>query len=752
MARKKKIPEAVEPEEAMDPAMEPEDEEATETPEGVEDHDWVLLKLKEAQTADHDMREQAREAANFINLRGGQWEQYWWDNTDGKPRYSFDLVTPIIDQVQRTMDVSDFSIEVLPAGGKASKDTAALYDGLVRNIENISNASETFNKSGRSMVVKGLDGWEVCQRYVDSNSFDQDLVIEQIPNFLDSVWFGPHTKQDASDASYAWRLVYLTPEDFKQRYPDRSESGSLNSDRSMTTYFYRENMVLVGKFYYLKSETRELIMMSDGKVYEDDEEFDKVEDDLKAQGITEVRRRERTKQCVYCRMFDVNGWISEAKETVFENWIPLVPIYGNFDVVEDGKVIWYGAVEKLMDPQRCYNYSLSREIEETSLAPRAKYWMTPEQAAGHEKALASLNTNSDPIQFFNVDQELPGPPQQQGGAQVNPGLARISEAMQNLVNISAGQFAAAMGDNPGLQSGKAIGLLQDRSDAGSNKYVQARTVAQRHTGRIIVNAIPRVYLPERQVRILQEDGSFEMEILGQVVIDQQAMRPVVLNDLSEGQYDVSCNVGPSYKSRQSQTVTAMAEVGALDPTIVDLGGDILLNNIPGPGMSQLAERKRAMLLKAGAIPFEQMTDEEKAQAQQQAQQPQPDPNMVLAQAEQMKSEAMMVDAQTKQAQVQISAQDSQTKQQMAAVDAQSKDKELQIRAFEAETDRYKADIDKAKALAEIKGKSAQAAKLLAEAEAIDIENDAKHSGMSNIIERMRKQMASEGGMGDMMGG
>jgi len=729
MARKKKTPEIVEPEFE-------EDEQATETPEGVEDHAWMLEKLKCAQDADHDNREQAREAANFINLRGGQWEQLWWDQTDGKPRYSFDLTTPIIDQVQRTMDVSDFSIQVLPAGGKASKDTAALYDGLVRNIENISNASETFNKSGRSMCVKGLDGWEVVQRYVDSNSFDQDLIIEQVPNFLDSVWFGPHTKQDASDAPYGWRLVYVTPEDFKQRYPDRSDDGSVNSDRTMTTYFYRENLILVGKFYYLVSETRELVMMSDGKVYEDDDEFDTIEDDLKKQGITEVRRRERTKQCVYCRMFDVNGWLGEAKETVFENWIPLVPCYGNFDVVEDGKVIWYGAVEKLMDPQRVYNYTLSREIEEGALAPRAKYWMTPEQAAGHEKALATLNTNSDPVQFFNADPELPGPPQQQGGAAVNPGLARISEAMAQLVNVSAGMFAANMGDNPGLQSGKAIGLLQDRGDAGSNKYVQARSVAQRHTGRIIVNAIPRTYLPARQVRILDEDGSYEMEILGEVVIDQQTMRPVVLNDLSEGQYDVTCNVGPSYKSRQSQTVTAMAEVGALDPTIVDLGGDILLNNIPGPGMTQLAERKRAMLLKAGAIPIDQMTDEERQIAQQQAQQPQPDPNMVLAQAEQTKAEALMADAQTKQIGVQVQMQDSQTKQQVAVVDAQTKEKELQIRAFEAETDRYKADIDRAKAMADIKGKSAQAAKMLAEAESIDIENDAKSSGMARVMERV----------------
>lgn len=135
------------------------------------------------------------------------------------------------------------------------------------------------------------------------------------------------------------------------------------------------------------------------------------------------------------------------------------------------------------------------------------------QAAGHEETLATLNTNSDPVQLYNADGEVP-PPTQQGGAEVNAGLARISEAMQALVGVSAGMFAANMGENPGLQSGKAIEALQDRGDWGNNKYIEARTIAQRHTGRILVDAIPRVYLPARQVRLLSEDGSQDFAVIG----------------------------------------------------------------------------------------------------------------------------------------------------------------------------------------------------------------------------------------------
>jgi len=70
-------------------------------------------------------------------------------------------------------------------------------------------------------------------------------------------------------------------------------------------------------------------------------------------------------------------------------------------------------------------------------------------------------------------------------------------------------------------------------------------------------------------------------------------------------------------------------------------------------------------------------------------------------------------------------------------EAEQKDKELQIRAYEAETKRFEADIDRAKALGEIKGKAAQSAKALAEAEAQDIENDAVKAGITKIVDRLR---------------
>ena len=88
------------------------------------------------------------------------------------------------------MERSDFDIRIVPASGPASKESAKTYDGLIRHIENISGATDIYNRAGRNVVTGGLDGWRVVNTYLSDDTFDQDLIIEEVGNFLDRVWFG----------------------------------------------------------------------------------------------------------------------------------------------------------------------------------------------------------------------------------------------------------------------------------------------------------------------------------------------------------------------------------------------------------------------------------------------------------------------------------------------------------------------------------------------------------------------------------
>lgn len=643
------------------------------------DHGKVVDLLTAAQGDDSDMRENARECNIALTKRDGQWEPSVIMKMDGRPRYTFDKLNPIVSAIYGQIAKNDYDIMVKPSGGGATKENAAIYDGVIRHIENLSDAASVYKMAGKKMIATGLAGWRIVQEYADADCFDQDLKVKPLSNFEDRVWFGPHELPTAEDAKYCFVLTPVPVPDYEIQFPEGSKT-SLPQDFDHV-WWNKADTIVVGEFFRKVPVTKVLVKMSDGSVYEDNEDFKAVADELKEQGITEEARRNRKSFKVTVRKFDGGGWLGPEKDTVFTH-LPIIPVYANFQIAEN-KPIYWGAVDKLLDQQRVYNYARSRQIEEGALSPRDKTWMTKEQAAGHGNQLKRMNTSADPVQFYNhVDGHTP--PYKGGGPQVNPSLEVSAQAASEDINNSAGVFGANLGDNPGLQSGAAIGMQMERGDDSNFEYVEALSRAIRHTAKVLVAAIPRVYTPGRQTRIMSADGTFEVITVGEMVLDRQSGRMVTLNDLSQGVYDVVCEANKSMRSRQEHTARSLMELGAIDPSIIDMAGDVLLRNIPAPGMDDIAARKRAMLLDAGVIPEDQMTDEEKAimQAKAEAAKNAPkDPASLIAEAEvanaqaraaetQSKSMERAFNAQMRQQELAMKLQDQEVNQELAAYRAQ----------------------------------------------------------------------------------
>lgn len=616
------------------------------------DHSKIVELLKEAQEDDSDNRERAREAHHFLDKRDGQWEPSILKNMTGRPRYTFDKCNPVVDDIAGEMDSADFDIRVRPAGGEATKDLAGTFDGIIRNIEAMSNASLVYGGAGREMVASGISGWEVVQDWAQTDSFDQDLFVRPLYNFEDRVWFDAGSElQDRSDSRHCWVLQNLTQDEYKTRFP-KGSGRSVGDDRSSEVYTNKPDFVTVGRLLYRDKTKKTLVLMSNGSVYERDEKFKKVEKELKDQGITVDRERKRDSFRVKSRLFDGSGWLTEPEKTVFA-WIPIIPTYGNYKIRES-KIIYRGAIEKLLDPQRAYNYTRSREVEEVANAPMPKYWLSRKQAQNESdrRKMQTLNTNNDPVQLYTPDPELQGI-QYLGGSIINPGLQQASQNALDDIQTSAGRFGVQQGDIDGPLSGVAIQKLQNKGDNGSIKYFKAQEVAICHSARVLVDAIPRVYDSKRQIRVLNEDQSFEMISINDRIFDNETQDLVDLNDLTKGKYDVTCDVGPAFKNRQQETVKALQELSASIPGLAELTADIQMNNIASPGVDLASERVRRKLFEAGNIPDSQMTKEEQAeiqqaqaQAQQQGQQPTPQDKIAEAEAKRVEAETADVISKT----------------------------------------------------------------------------------------------------------
>lgn len=603
----------------------------------IKGHMECIKLLKEAQQAEDDNREMSREADLFINKRDGQWEPDILQTFNERPRYTFDEVNPIIDGIVGEIESMDFGVNVAPAGGQATKALALMYSQIIRTIHNISKPTGYFvyNQAARVMVSTGFDAWRVVTAWRDDDSMNQDLMIKHIPNAQDCVWFDPNAQlPDMSDAGFAWNLTSVT----KRYYESKWKEGSgMSVDQSVFQQSYshkKPDEVIVGEALFKKAKYRDLVLMTNGEVYEVNADFHKVKDDLKARGVEVHKERRRKYEMVYQRMFDAKDWLEDEKETVF-CYVPIVPVFGNFRITEN-KIIYWGMVEKLMDAQRVINYSESRKIEEGALAPKGKVWMTKEQAksASVKETLATMNTNNDPVQQYDHVEGQP-PPQYVGSPASNPNLIETTQTAQNFVQRTSGSYDEDRGTAPPRRSGIAIEKLQAKSNAPKRKWITSMELAIGHTAQILVKAIPLVYDAQQIMTLTMEDGETDTVTIHKKVKDQQSGEIVVLNDLNQGKYSVVCKAGPAFRTKQSETVAAITDYAQIDPTILQLGADVFLSNINAPGMDKLAKRKRRQMVLAGLIPPEELTEEEKQLMKDQQNQENPidKANMMIAEAE-----------------------------------------------------------------------------------------------------------------------
>jgi len=648
-----------------------------------DDHSGVLGLIKEAQSAESDRRDLVREVHVFLNEPDGQWEDDVSDQFLGRPRYTLDKCNDIVDDIAGEMEQADFNISVKPAGGDATKDLAKTYDGLIRNIENLSGATDIFNAAGRSMVAAGFDCWRVSQRWGDNNSFDQDLYIDPISDAVDKVWFDPGAiLPTREDGHWVFVLQAMIKHKYDEQFPDGSGMSI-----SEATYDYqggsgnykKPDVVVVGEFLYKEKITTRIVEMNNGSVYVDDDKYQSIKDELALQGIVESRSRDREMDTIKSRLLDGGGWLTDVQDTVFD-MLPIIPAYGNWRVSQSTPIYW-GIISKKMDAQRIYNYSESRKVEEGALAPLAKILATSTQIGPHKTQWEDLNTSSDPVLMWMPDAEAP-PPFKIGGPEINPGLESTSASAESNLQSTAG-IDQLNGQPLGLQSGVAVELKQNKGDTRNHKYTAALQRAICHTGKVLMRAIPKVYDTKRLVRVIGEDGvSFEMTTLNESVIDEETKQLVTLNDLSRGLYDVTCDVGPAFKNRQSETSNAFAEIAAIDPSIIQEGKDIWYGNLNAPGMDLLAERARQNMLLAGGIPESQMTDDEKELL---ANQPEAEPDPV---AEALQREADNADDQVQLKGIEQARKDRELDHKIA-----KETNEANIASMTAATDQIKAMAD-----------------------------------------------------------
>jgi hypothetical protein len=229
-------------------------------------------------------------------------------------------------------------------------------------------------------------------------------------------------------------------------------------------------------------------------------------------------------------------------------------------------------------------------------------------------------------------------------------LVNESSLASDEMKATTGIYDAALGARSNEISGVAIRARESQGGVSALHYQDNLMATLNHLGRVLIDLVPKIYDTERTVRIMSEDETHVPVRINVPVMGVDG-KPMLLNDLSQGTYDVRVKIGPSYATRRTEAADSMLQFIQAVPQAASVAGDLVARNMDWPGADEIAERLRRMLppqVTGEAPPL----DEQITQAQQQAYQ------QALAQAQLNRVQGLAAKSEADAAKAHAEAQDA----------------------------------------------------------------------------------------------
>ena len=656
-------------------------------------------------------RERAADDMLFYHVT--QWDDNLLGQSQLQYKGEFNVLRKAGRQIIADLRSNPVQIDFEPKS-ESRDDGADLIDGLYRSGDRVNTTIESYDNAQLETVVCGVGAWEIITEYESNRAGDENQVIRRKPIYEanNNCFWDPNAKRmDKSDANYVSILEAFSEDGYKDLVKDLTGEdidgdvmASFSNPEESYTFPWAagENKLIYVSTFYHREKVKDKVLT------------------LSTPFGEPIRLRESDVLSVMDELID-SGYVAED-EKVIERWeitkyiasgadildsypiagenIPVVPVYGERAFVE-GEEHYEGITRLAKDPQRLRNFQMSYLADIVSRSPRPKPIFTPEQVQGFEFMYEENGADSNyPYLLQNRKagdgEALPiglvaQMPEQQVPSALMMSMELSRQAVEDVANPGLPQDIA----DPDL-SGKAVMALQNRLDQQSIVYQQNMKHAKRRDGEIYASMASQIYDAPREVTLTAPDGTRTKSKVMEYITDRETGEGQVLNDLTNVEFDVYADIGPSYATKKEQTVEQLGDmamaVAATDPAMQKALILKQLTLVDGVAMDDIRDYANKQLVLQGFK--EPETDEEIAMMQQKAAQgQQPDPAMLLAMAENKKGDAAIM-----------------KEQRQSGVDAakvQNDQAKTQIDAFKAQTDRIGTQIDAQEAGANINYKQVQ---------------------------------------------
>lgn len=551
--------------------------------------------------AERENRESFLEDIEFEN--GKQWdEKVEADRSaDGRPCLVINKTQQITKQILGDARQNKINIKVKPVDGVSDPGLAEVFNGIIKNIENQSQA-ETAYDTGLSYSVRG--GWgyiRVLTQFIDEDSMDQDIKIERVVNPL-SIYCDPNAKRlDRSDAKFYFVTEDVAKKSYEKDYPKSTVCGALSSglgDQEKT--WIADETVRVVEYFRVEEKKEQLYQVEGGATIRESrikKYGGKVIDGfiVSASGASIAIIKERTTKIPVVEWYKTNGIeILEGPKEVPCKYIPIIFIPGD-EVWIEGKQKLRSAIKWSKDPNRLYNWARSTAVETMAMSPIQPFILTPGEVQGFEPIWDEANKKPLPYLLYNDAGKGNGRPQRQQPAMVNQAADREAMLASDDIKSTSGKYDASLGAAGNETSGKAINARQRQGDIGTFVFIDNHVHGITFLGRVLVDMIPRVMDGERVVRLLGDDGAESWAVINKTVRDPlQPGRTIIENDVTVGKYDVVATAGTAYATKRQEAVDGMISLAQAFPPAVPVLAPRIAKNSDWPEAQEIGDELKAL--------------------------------------------------------------------------------------------------------------------------------------------------------------
>ena len=591
-------------------------------PTSISDEDmprFVRRCFDRYRVATEDIRKAREESTGFYIGGDLQWPAGDAQNrrANGRPVVTVNRLKPAVDQVVNESIQNPPGPQIHPIGDGADKDGADIQSGLIREVEYRSNAKVAYKTSMKNACAGGEGCIEITTNYVSDRSMEQELWIREVQD-MDSVFIDPNAQEyGRQDARWGGKIRVLSRDQYIEEFGANrnilkrgmldsalgwmqgalqdtfrglglegwygwSNQGSINM---WTGGGANEGPYYICEFYYVTHEMRELTLYSDNILRFDNEEV--------PSGVTPKEnedgnvKRQSPKRVVTKYVVDA---IEMLRKTEWPGtMIPYFWLFGP-EMYHKGKLHRQSLITNGQDPNRMLNYSMASIMEIIGAMTRTPWvgWLGQFDIPNAQRGSSPWYTSNQEVHpFLEVNPVWAAPPDGGGPAQLLPfpqkntweaPVSRLLEvanfAGEAIKGATSVFFEPSINSAQAAQSGSAIKALQQQSNIGTVNWQEAQRDQVALMYREMGIIFPKIYDGPRVRTIVKPDNSHEIIEINREFPEGTPDEEKKKNNSITGRYAYYVTAGPSFETRNDESIAMLTDVLKIAPNLAQIPGFI----------------------------------------------------------------------------------------------------------------------------------------------------------------------------------